>query len=86
VPNRPRVTVTPTGLLGIALVGSFVAALFGAVPLAAWVDNLPDSPTVRTLGQAADTWREFTQRVHLDEPYTALRRFVRSAEGERFGG
>jgi len=79
------VTVTPRGLLGVALIGSVVAALFGAMPLAAWVDALPDFPGVSTAQQTADGWREVARVLRLDGPYNALHRAVRDAEGARFG-
>jgi hypothetical protein len=74
-------SVTPRQLLAIALLGCFVAALFGATPLAAWVDTTLGDGT--TLQKAADTWLELTQRAQLDQPYIALRRAVRAAEGAR---
>lgn len=81
----PPVTVTPRGLLAVALVGSIVAAVFGAVPLAAWVDALPASPIVTAMQQATDAWRDLAQRGHLNRPYDVLRRAVRDAESARFG-
>jgi hypothetical protein len=73
------VSVTPRQLLAIALLGCFVAALFGATPLAAWVDTTVGDGT--TLQEAADTWLELTQRAQLDRPYIALRHAVRTVEG-----
>ena len=70
--------VTPRQLLGIAILSCFVAALFGAVPLAAWVDASVVSGTV--VQQAADGWRELTRRVGFDLPYDVLRGAVRDAE------
>ena len=71
--------VTPRQLLGIAVLACFVAALFGATPLAAWVDQSVAGGT--TVQLAADAWRDLTQRVGLDRPYDALRHAVRDAEG-----
>ncbi len=71
--------VTPRKLLGIAVLACFVAALFGAPPLAAWVDQSVAGGT--TVQLAADAWRDLTQRVGLDRPYDALRHAVREAEG-----
>ena len=85
MPSMPPITVTPRGLLAVALLGSLVAALFGAVPLAVWVNALPQSPATQILIPAADAWRDFAQRVHLDGPYYALRRAVRDAEAARIG-
>ncbi|HEY2619812.1 MAG TPA: hypothetical protein VGI78_20890 [Acetobacteraceae bacterium] len=65
-------------MLGIAILSCFVAALFGAAPLAAWVDASILSGTV--VQQVADSWHELTQRVGFDRPYEALRRAVREAE------
>ncbi len=70
--------ITPRRLLGIAILSCFVAALFGAAPLAAWVDASMVSGTV--VQQVADNWHELTQRVGFDRPYNALRRAVRDAE------
>jgi hypothetical protein len=70
--------VTPRQLLGIALVGCCVAALFGAAPLAAWVDASVVSGTV--VQQAADGWHGLTRRVGFDRPYDVLRGAVRDAE------
>lgn len=70
--------VTARQLLGIALLGCIVAALFGAVPLAAWVDASIAGGTV--VQQAADAWLGLTQRVGLDRPYDALRHAIRDAE------
>ena len=61
--------VTPRQLLGTAVVGCFVAALFGADPLAARVDASVAGGTV--LQQAADGWRALTQLVGFDRPYNA---------------
>jgi hypothetical protein len=72
------VGVTPRKLLGIAVLGCCVAALFGAAPLAAWVDASIAGGTI--LQQAADTWHELTQRFGFDGPYDALRHAVRDAE------
>jgi hypothetical protein len=74
-------SVTPRQLLVIALLGCFVAALFGATPLAAWVDTTFGDGT--TLQEAADTWLELTQRARLDQPYIALRQLVQAAESIR---
>jgi hypothetical protein len=70
--------VTPRQLLEIAVLSCFVAALFGAAPLAAWVDASIVGGTV--VQQAADHWHEVTQRIGFDRPYDALRRAVRDAE------
>lgn len=69
--------VTPRRqLLGTAMVGCFVAALFGADPLAARVDaSAVAGGTV--VQQAADGWRVLTQLVGFDRPYDALRHEVR---------
>ena len=67
--------VAPRRLLGIALVGCFVAALFGADPLAAWVDASVAGGTV--VQQAADAWLGLTQRLGFDRPCDALRHAVR---------
>ena len=67
--------VAPRRLLGIAMVGCFVAALFGADPLAAWVDGSVAGGTV--VQQAADGWRALTQLVGFDRPYDALHHAVR---------
>ena len=58
------VGVTPRKLLGIAVLGCCVAALFGAAPLAAWVDASIAGGTV--VQQAADAWHELTQRFGFD--------------------
>ena len=58
--------MTPRSCLRIALLGCLVAALFGAAPLAAWVDASIAAGTV--VQQAADAWRELTQRVGLEAP------------------
>jgi hypothetical protein len=79
------VTVTPRELLAVVLIGSVVAVLFGAVPLARWVNALPDFPGVSTAQQAADRWREVARGWQLDAPYDALHRAARDAEGARFG-
>jgi hypothetical protein len=71
--------VTPRQLLGIAVLGCVVAALFGAAPLSAWVDQSVAAGT--TVQVVADAWRDLTQRVGLDRPYDALRHAVRDAEG-----
>ena len=71
--------VTPRQLLGIAVLGCVVAALFGATPLAAWVDESVAGGT--TVQLTADAWRDLTQRIGLDRPYEALRHAVRNAEG-----
>jgi len=75
--------VTPRGLLGIALLGCLVAALFGAAPLAAWVDSSIAEATV--VQQVADAWHDMARRLMLDRPYDALRRAVRDAEAAQFG-
>jgi hypothetical protein len=75
--------VTPRNLLAIALLGCFTASVFGAAPLAAWVDASPAGGT--ELQQAADAWHEQMQRLGVDRPYAALRRTVRDAEAARFG-
>lgn len=67
--------VTPRQLLGTAMVGCFVAALFGADPLAARVDASVAGGTV--VQQAADRWRALTQLAGFDRPYDALRHEVR---------
>ena len=85
MPNTSPITVTPRGLLAVALLGSVLAALFGAVPLAAWTDALPDSPIAVPLQQAADTWRDVAQRIGFDRPYDVLRQAVRKAEGAHYG-
>jgi hypothetical protein len=76
------VSVTPRQLLAIALLACFVAALFGATPLAAWVDTTVGGDGT-TLQEAADTWLELTQRARLDQPYIGLRQLVQAAEGVR---
>jgi hypothetical protein len=73
--------VTPRQLLGIAVLGCFVAALFGATPLSAWVDASVAGGSV--VQQVADGWRDLTQRVGFDGPYDALRHAVRNAETAR---
>lgn len=73
--------VTPRQLLGIAVLGCLVAALFGATPLSAWVDASVAGGSV--VQQIADAWRDLTQRVELDRPYEALRHAVRDAENTR---
>ena len=83
--NTSAITITPCGLLAVALLGSVVALLFGAVPLAAWADALPGSPITVPLQQAADTWRDVVQRVGFDQPYDVLRTAVRKAEAAHFG-
>jgi len=60
---------TPRQLLGTVVVGCFVAALFGADPLAARVDASVAGGTV--LQQAADGWHALTQLVGFDRPYNA---------------
>jgi hypothetical protein len=71
--------VTPRQLLGLAVLSCLVAALFGAAPLAAWVDaSVADGTVVQ---QAADGWNQLAQRIGLDRPYDALRHLVRDAEG-----
>jgi hypothetical protein len=77
-------SVTPRNLLAITLLGSFTAAVFGAAPLAVWVDASLASGTV--IEQAADAWHEQMQRLGLDRPYVTLRRTLRDAEAARFGG
>lgn len=68
-------SVTPRQLLGTAMVGCFVAALFGADPLAARVDASVARGTV--VQQAADGWRTLTQLVGFDRSYDALRHAAR---------
>lgn len=87
--REPRKTnvqlgVTRGHLLAIALLGCFTAALFGAAPLAAWVDASIMGGTV--VEQAAEAWLGLAQRLGLDRPYDAIRRAVRDAEAARFGG
>jgi hypothetical protein len=72
------------GLLLMALLGCGSAAVFGAAPLAAWVDGSIANGTV--IQQAADAWLHLTQRAGLDRPYDSLRRDVRDAEASHFGG
>jgi hypothetical protein len=72
------------GLLLMALLGCGSAAVFGAAPLAAWVDGSIANGTV--IQQAADAWLHLTQRAGLDRPYDSLRRDVRDAEAAHFGG
>ena len=72
---------TPRQRLTIALLSCIVAALFGATPLAAWVDASIVAGTA--VQQAADAWLELTQRVGLDRPYDLLHRIVRDAEAAR---
>jgi hypothetical protein len=72
------------GLLLIALLGCGSAAVFGAAPLAAWVDGSIANGTA--IQQAADAWLHLTQRIGLDRPYDSLRREVRDAEAAHFGG
>ena len=71
--------MTPRRLLCIALLACFTAALFGAAPLAAWVEASIAGGTV--VQQAADTWLGVTRRIGLGGPYDALRRGMRDLEG-----
>jgi hypothetical protein len=75
--------VTPLSLLAIALLGCVTAAVFGAAPLAAWVDASILGGTAAE--RAAEAWLGATQRLGLDRPYVAIRRAVRDAEAARFG-
>jgi hypothetical protein len=74
--------ITPRRLLAIALLGCIVAALFGAAPLAAWVDGSIARGTV--IDQAAQDWLAIAQHFGFDRPYNAVRRAVRDAEALRF--
>jgi hypothetical protein len=76
--------ITPARLLAVALLGCLVAAVFGSVPLAAWVDTSIAADSV--VQQAADAWDAQMQRLGLDQPYAMLRRAVRTAEAARFSG
>jgi hypothetical protein len=76
--------VTPGSLLAIAMLGCLTAAVFGAAPLAAWVNTSILGGTA--VEQAAAAWLGVTQRLGLDRPYAVLRRVVRDAEAARFGG
>jgi len=69
----------PVGLLGVALLACLTAAVFGAAPLAAWVDGSVFAGTV--VQQAADGWLEAAGRLGLTRPYAAARRAVRDLEG-----
>ena len=77
-----RSGVTPARLLSVALLGCIVAAVFGAVPLAAWVDTSVVAGSV--VQQATDAWQQRMQRLGLEQPYATLRRAVRAAEVARF--
>ena len=72
--------VTPRQLLGVALLGCLIASVFGAAPLAAWVDASIAAGTV--VQQAADAWHDTMQGAGLDGPYRALRDAVRTAEDQ----
>jgi hypothetical protein len=74
--------ITVRHLFGVALLGCMVAALFGAKPLAAWVDTSPLSGTV--IQQVADTWRDVAERTGLTRPYETLHIAVRQFEAMRF--
>ncbi|MEJ0016468.1 MAG: hypothetical protein WDN25_07875 [Acetobacteraceae bacterium] len=63
---------------GLALLVCFVAALFGARPLAGWVAASAFAGT--PVQQAADAWLDLTGRVGLDRPYDALRRTIHRLE------
>jgi hypothetical protein len=69
----------PLGLLGVALLACLTAAVFGAAPLAAWVDGSVLAGTVAQ--QAADGWLETAGRLGLTRPYESARRAVRAIEG-----
>lgn len=72
-------TVTPPGLLAIALLGCVTAAVFGAQPLTQWVtDNVPAAQ------QAAEKLQTLAADSGLDQPYATLRRVARNAEAARF--
>jgi hypothetical protein len=73
-------SVTPRGLLAVALFGCLVAAMFGAAPLAAWANGF--DPTV--LGPAADAWQNAMQAIGMDRFGDALRFGVRFVEAARF--
>jgi hypothetical protein len=79
-----QASVTRGHLLAIALLGCFTAAIFGAAPLAAWVDASIMGETA--VAQTTQAWLGLTQRIGLDRPYDAVRRAVRAAEAARFGG
>jgi hypothetical protein len=71
--------INPRQLLGLALLTCVVAALFGAKPLAGWVDTSVLADTI--VQQTADEWLSVTQRLGFDRPYEVLRQAVRQAEG-----
>ncbi len=71
------VLVSPSRLLGIALLACVVAAVFTAKPLAAWID---DSAAEGTMVQtAADAWLAATQRLGLNQLYDDMHDLVRGA-------
>ncbi len=73
------VRTTPCGLLAQYLIGAAVAAAFGTVPLAAWLDTagFPDlSVSVQAVGATTG----------FDRPYKWLHEAMKTAEAAKFPG
>jgi hypothetical protein len=71
-------------LVMLALLACVVAAMFGAKPLASWVDASLVSGTF--VQDAIDEWSDAMQRIGVTFPYDVLRRAIRDAEAARFPG
>ena len=70
--------VTLRQLFGASLLACATAAVFGAKPLADWVDGSIVAGTV--VQDAADGWLALTQKAGLERPYDLLRAAIRQAE------
>lgn len=78
-PRRPRTAVSPVVLI---LAGGIVALLLGSRPLLGWIESLPNPGALQP---AAVFWHDAMARLGLTTMDSALRRFIRAFEAERFG-
>ena len=70
---------SPSHLLRLVLLACGVAAVFGAEPLATWVDGSIAAGTI--VQTAADSWYAAMQQIGLDQPYDAVRNMIRALGG-----
>ena len=86
VPADPVDTVAPWRWMTtvIASAGLFLA-LFNALAIAAWFDELPPSPHTEPLRAPIAAWAATTARWGLDTPRAAVRGRWEKAQAARFG-
>jgi hypothetical protein len=82
--SQPIRSVTPFGLVRVALVGAIMATMIGAEPLASWADQAADDSPIALVRPMLDRWHGTVAQLGLDRPYAALHALIRQAESLRF--